>query len=98
VPRRHLDEVVLGAGLYSPAEACLLGLVDEVADDALAAATRHLEALARHPPAADAAAKRGLRAGVLDVSPQERRRFEAEGVPIWASAALRERIRAHLAR
>lgn len=98
VPRQHLDEVVLGAGLFSPPEAYLVGLVDEVADDALASATRHLEALAHHPAKAYAAAKRGLRAGALAVLAEERRRFEEEDLPIWSSEALRQRIRAHLAR
>lgn len=98
VPRRHLEEVVLGARLFSPAEACLLGLVDEVADDALASATRHLEALAHHPPEGYAAAKRALRAGSLAVPADERRRFETEDLPIWTSEALRRRIRALLKR
>ena len=97
VPRRHLEEVVLGAALFPPTEACMLGLVDEVAADGAVAALRHLDGLARQPATAYAAAKQGLRAGVLAVSAEERRRFEEEDLPIWTSEPLRERIRAYLA-
>ena len=97
VPRRYLEEVILGAGLFDPQRARALGLVDEVTADPFATATARLEALARHPPDAYAAAKRQLRAGVLDVSAAERERSDLEDVPTWTAEALRDRIRAHLA-
>src|SRR6202042_707140 len=49
VPRRHRAEVFLGAGLFSPARALDLGLLDEVVDDAPAVAHARLAALAAHP-------------------------------------------------
>jgi Delta3-Delta2-enoyl-CoA isomerase len=98
LPQRLRERVVLGAGLHDPRSAQEMGLVDEVADDVLAVATERLQALARHPADAYAAAKRQLRAGVLDVSPAERRRSDEEDLPTWTAGPLRAKIRAYLAR
>lgn len=81
------ERVMLGAELYDPAAARAAGLVDEVADDARAAAVARLEALARHPPGAYARAKAALRGEALRLSPAEERRFEEETLPLWTTAA-----------
>lgn len=89
----HLDQVLLGAGLHAPAEALRLGLVDEVADDAPAAARRRLEALAAHPPDGYAAAKAALRAPLLEAADDAV--FRAI-LPSWTSPELKARLMAVL--
>lgn len=98
LPKRHLEEVLLGAALHAPGRAAALGLVDEIADDPLAVAKQRLEALAAHPADAYAATKTALRADVLGPTPEERSRFEREDLPVWTSDAVKARIRALLAR
>ena len=54
VPRRHLEQVLLGAALHDPERALELGLVDELADDP--------HAVAKHAPrSARKASRRRLR-------------------------------------
>lgn len=99
VPPQALEEVVLGAGLFDPAAAARLGLVDEVADDAGAVARARLEALAALPADAYALTKRDLRgteAGLCADDDEERALREA--VPRWTSPALKQKIAALLAR
>jgi enoyl-CoA hydratase len=100
VDPRHVEEVVLGAGLH-PAEVALrLGLLDEVtpdADTARAAAEKKLAALAALPPAAYAAAKHELR-GTLEVSGEEDLRFVRDVLPTWTSSELKARLAQVLAR
>jgi enoyl-CoA hydratase/carnithine racemase len=95
VPRRHLEQVLLSAGLFDPAEACRLGLVDEVAEDAEAGARAWLEAVAGHSAEAYAAVKRSIR-GRLHFDDDEYDRFLDEALPSWTSDALKARIRAML--
>jgi enoyl-CoA hydratase len=97
VPPRGLERVVLEAGLYDPPTALALGLVDEVAPDVHAAARRRLDTLAGHPHEAYVAAKRALRAGVMDLSAAARRSFRDELVPAWITPAVKERVTAVLA-
>src|SRR4030095_564887 len=85
------------AGLSDPQTALTLGIVDEVAADAPAAARARLEALARHPREAYVATKRALRAGVTDVSEATQRWFRDELVPSWVTPAVKERVTAVLA-
>jgi enoyl-CoA hydratase/carnithine racemase len=94
----NLEKAVLGGRLHSPQAALDLGLVDEVADDALAVAKKHLAALSSHPPDAYAAAKAALRSGVTDVSAEESRAFVEEVVPVWVSEPVKAQIRAVLTR
>ncbi len=98
VPARHLDEVVLGAGLHAPAEAARLGLVAGVAEDPAAAAQACLARLARHPAGAYAAAKADLRGDHMAVSPELTRRFQEEVLPLWTSQALKDKVLALLER
>jgi len=98
IPPRSLERVLLEAGLYEPRTALELGLVDEVAADAPAAARAHLERLATHPRETYTATKRALRAGTLDLDEAALRRFRTELVPAWCAPAVKERVRAALAR
>lgn len=92
----QLDEVILGAGLHAPEEAARLGLVQRVDADPVAAATRTLSRLAKHPPDAYSATKQDLRAGLMQASPEEQRRFDEEVVPFWTSPELKAKILAIL--
>jgi enoyl-CoA hydratase len=98
LPLRHRAEILLGAGLFGPADALRLGLVDEVAADADAASRARLEALAAHPAEAYAATKADIRRGVTAVSDEARRHFLEAVLPIWTSDRTRARIRAVLGR
>jgi enoyl-CoA hydratase/carnithine racemase len=97
VPHRHIETIVLGAGLHPPRTAQQMGLVDEVADDAVAVARQRLLTLASYPPDAYAANKADLR-GELGSTPEEERRFLVDVLPSWTSDALRARIAGLLAR
>jgi enoyl-CoA hydratase/carnithine racemase len=98
VPPRSLERVVLEAGLHSPATACELGLVDEVAADCLAVARQRLATLASHAPRVYAATKDALRRGGVDLSAEERRYFRDTVVPAWCAAETKARIRTVLER
>ena len=98
IPKRDMEQVVLGAALHNPVRANVLGLVDEVADDPLPIAKERLEALAAHPADAYAAAKKALRGDVLGPTPEERARFDRDDLPVWTSEPIKARIRALLAR
>ena len=93
VPPQHQAEVLLGALLHAPERARHLGLVDELGDDPLAMARRHLLAFSQHPSGAYASSKADLRAGIGDVGPESARRFADEVVPAWTSPEVRLRIR-----
>ncbi len=93
LPSHRAAQVLLGAGLHAPAEALRLGLVDEVADDALAVARARLSALAAHPPLAYATTKADLRRGVGAQQPGAEAAFLEEVLPVWTSDELRARIR-----
>ncbi len=83
------ERAVLGSQLLDPAAAREAGLLDEVTADADAVARARLEALARFPRAAYAAAKAALHRDALAVPEAEVRRFEAESLPRWASERTR---------
>ncbi len=96
IPRRHVEEVLLGARLHRPGRALELGLLDEVSNQPEEAARERLEALASHPRATYASTKRALRSGVTDLDAEDRRRFIEDAVPLWSSDELRARVRAAL--
>ncbi len=87
LPAPVAERVMLGAELHEAGAAQALGLVDEVAADARAAATTRLEALGRLPRDAYARAKAALRGGALRLSADDERRFEAETLPLWTTTA-----------
>jgi len=91
VPAHAIERVVLEGGLHAPEAARQLGLVDlVVADEAEARA--YADRIAAAPQEAYAAAKRLLRGGVLDVGPDEERRFREEIVPRWITPELKARL------
>ncbi|MBX3023276.1 enoyl-CoA hydratase/isomerase family protein [bacterium] len=98
LPRRHLERVLLEAGLHDPRTACQLGLVDEVAADPLPAAQAAVARLAGVPRATYQATKRTLRHGVLTLSDGQLRHFHEEVVPSWCTPEAKERISAALRR
>ena len=98
VPRRHIERVVLEAGLHDPRTARELGLIDEVAGDPLAAGEAALARLAASPAATYAATKQALRAGVLAIDDARRRHFEQHVVPAWCAPETKARIGAALRR
>src|SRR5437867_1496152 len=96
VPRRSLERVALEGALHDPRSALQLGLVDEVASDAHAAARAALVRLATSPRAEYVATKQALRRGVLDLSEEQRRYFREHIVPAWCAPAVKARISAAL--
>lgn len=88
IPPHGLDRVLLEAANHGPAQALALGLVDELVDDAVAAGQQRLQALASHPAAAYAEAKRALRAHLMDVPAAERERFDALAAERWSAESL----------
>jgi enoyl-CoA hydratase/carnithine racemase len=98
IPRRHVERVLLEAGLHDPRTARDLGLVDEVAADPLSVAQAALARLAGVPPTTLAATKRTLRAGVLALDAAQQRHFEQQIVPSWCAPETKARITAQLRR
>jgi len=99
VPRRHAEEVFLGAKLHDPTRALALGLVDELVDDAPRVARERLAELAAHPSEAYALAKRDLRGDSQDLATDDAvERWLDESVPLWTSDAVRRRLAAALGR
>lgn len=96
VPPRAVERVVLGAALFAPADALALSLVDELADDPVAAGRAALERLAAHPVVAYGETKRALRDGALRGTEAACQRFQADAVPRWAGDELKATIRALL--
>ena len=89
---QHIDQVLLGAGLHSPAAAARLGLVSATDDQPLTAARAYLQRLAKHPADAYRATKMDLREGVMHASDAERAAFNEQVVPFWTSPALKAMI------
>jgi enoyl-CoA hydratase len=92
------ERVLLGAGLFDVDTALALGLVDEVVDDAEAAATKRLEALSLHPRSTYALTKANLRRDVTAPSPADEPRFLEQEVPIWSSPEMKARVAAVLSK
>jgi enoyl-CoA hydratase len=78
---RH--RVLLEGATHAPPVAKELGLVDEVADDAMGAARAMIDKLASYPATSYVHTKKMLNASVIAVSDEERRGFEAELLPAW---------------
>lgn len=98
MPAHARSAVLLGGGLTDPEGALRLGLVDEIAGDAVEVGRRRLASLAAHPHDAYAAIKRDLRGdveGLFPTSAWERRL--AEDASRWVSEAVRGKLRAMLA-
>ncbi len=91
VPERHLETVVLGAGLFSPREALRLGLIDAVEEAPRPRAEAVLSVLSNHPRDAYADTKAALRPK-LEGRPREVAAFEERGLASWSSPELKARI------
>lgn len=91
VPRRHWETVLLGAQLHGPAEALRLGLVDVVAEDPVAEATRWLEVVGTFDRRAYAATKLALR-DTLEAAGATWPEWLANAMPTWTQPAFREAI------
>ena len=99
VPPQFHTEVLLGAGLFDPAGALRVGIVDEIAADPRAVAEARLAALAANPAAAYALTKADLRGSEQDLCPDAA--WDANlraAVPVWTAPALKQKIAAMLAR
>ena len=89
---------LLGAHLYPPTEALTLGLVDELAEDCEALATKRLGELSAHPRRAYTHTKALLRRGVTKLGPEDERRFVQDELPQWTSDEVKARVKAILQR
>ena len=87
---------ILSAALHGPEGALAAGLLDELAQDAVATGRKRLEALAKIPADAYAASKADLHAGVAELDADAERRFMDEVIPVWTSDAVKARVRAIL--
>ena len=96
LPPRAVHEVLLRGALYAPDDALRLGLVDELADDPRAASEARIRELAALPREAYVATKHALRAGVTAFGDAEYEAAMRSILPVWASDAIRERVRARL--
>lgn len=88
VPSAALERVLLEAANHQPGSALALGLVDELAADAIATGQQRLAELAAHPPEAYAETKRALRGPAMRVEATERDRFEQLAAQRWAGDSL----------
>jgi enoyl-CoA hydratase/carnithine racemase len=99
LPPQFHTEVLLGAGLFDPAGALRVGLVDEVAEDARAVAEARLRALGANPGAAYALTKGDLRGTDQDLCPDALWDTTLRAaVSVWTSPELKRKIAAMLAR
>jgi enoyl-CoA hydratase len=100
VPSRYRERVLLGGRLFPPAEACVLGLIDEVDEDPLALARLRLRELGANPPHAYAQTKRDLR-GAKPADLASDATLDAwlrESIPTWISGELKAHVAALLRR
>lgn len=88
IPSHTIDRVLLEAGNHDPTAALTLGLIDEVVSDVMTTARDRLAKLARHPAQAYAEAKLALRGGVLDIPPDEQKRFDLMAERHWSADSL----------
>jgi enoyl-CoA hydratase/carnithine racemase len=96
VPPRSRERVFLAAELFGVEDAMKHGLIDEIADDALAFARKRASELAALPRKAYQATKRAIRATL--VAPGEQDRQLREALAAWTSTDVRARVLAHLDR
>lgn len=92
IATHRLDEVLLGARLYSPTEACLRGLVDEVVDDSGEHARSSLELLAAHPAAGYTSAKTALRSAIATQAAAALPAFIKNSLHHWSGEELGQRV------
>jgi enoyl-CoA hydratase len=94
VPRRYRERVLLCGSLFAPAEACEIGLIDEIAHDPLMLARHRLQQLAASPSEAYAMTKGDLRG----VTPQDLAsdatldQWMRESLATWTAGHLKAKI------
>ena len=93
---RHAREIMLGAQLFGVHDALRLGLVDRVSQQAEVDARAWLERLSAHPRETYRITKAALNGQVSSVDSAELIRYVEREVPIWTSAAMKQRVRAIL--
>lgn len=99
LPPQHMDEILLGAGLFSPEKALRLGLVDEVADDPYEVGLARLAELAKHPAAVYAQTKQDLRGTADSLYPEADHGRAIDGMlTSWDPAIVHSKIMAALKR
>lgn len=100
LPPNHLEHVLLGGDLFGGNDALRLGLVDEIADDPIAAARGRLAILGAHSKDAYAQTKADLRGRApSDLLPDDAHdRALREALATWGSPAIREKLRMVLAK
>lgn len=91
IPRRHHNEVLLGAGPFGPEDALRVGLVDAISDDPTATATAWLDRTGKHPDGAYAAGKAQLRPPITLTDAQQAH-FDNVVLPGWLSDSVKQRI------
>ncbi len=92
LPTSSAEEVLLGSGAFGPQRALELGMIDEISDDAEAAAHAFLARRAALPRHAYAATKTTLRRETTRVTAEEREHFLTTVIPNWADPARIERM------
>lgn len=92
---QHAERVLLGADLFDPAGALALGLVDELADDPLAAARKRIATLEGHPRDVYALTKGDLRGTKpQDLVPDEPHDGALrEAAALWSGSDVRQKLR-----
>ncbi|MDC0740364.1 enoyl-CoA hydratase/isomerase family protein [Polyangium mundeleinium] len=99
LPPQHIDEVLLGAGLFDPEKARRLGLVDEVADDPYEVGLARQAELAKHPAEVYAQTKRDLRGTADDLHPEaDHARAVDDRLASWTSDVVRMKVLSALKR
>lgn len=93
LPPHTIERVLLSAERFGPNDAVGLGVVDEVADDALAVARERLARLADHPRAAYAHTKRALREHAVKMDEAERQLRLEETARAWDPEVVRARLK-----
>jgi len=92
VAPHRLDELVLGARLYSPSDALERGFLDELADDTGERARACLATLAAHPADGYATAKAALRGAVAEQAAADLPGFLERSLKLWSGDQLKERV------
>jgi enoyl-CoA hydratase len=98
VPASSLVSIAYAGRLFSPHEACELGLVDEVAADAEIRAMARATELAAVPPVALAQVKRAIRHPAIDAIRAGAARETEAWLDTWFSADAQARLRAMVAK
>lgn len=92
---QHAERVLLGADLFDPAGALALGLVDELADDPVAAARKRLTTLELHSRDVYALTKGDLRGTKPQdlVADEPHDRTLREAATLWSGSDVRQKLR-----